>query len=258
MTEYIKPELPESPDKKAIRLLNRQLGELQSIRGLNAENPLFTAWYDTTKTALDRFLGPDSHHTRTFGSIMFLDFQLTVTPFGGTAPPSSYVSPEDLRIFREGCNTADATLRAAIRHVEDYGVYAEEPRPKPAPAGRRKGGVSQNFHGPVQLNQAIATDSAVQRVGHVGNETGIDLKELSDLLQQSQDLTPRQVRQGVADIEALADEVEKPEEKRNWRSVLECGQRVLELAGKAVDLGTKLGPHLPAVVALIEKARHFI
>jgi len=31
-------------------------------------------------------------------------------------------------------------------------------------------------------------------------------------LQQSQDLTPRQVRQGVADIEALAVEIEKQED----------------------------------------------
>ena len=40
--------------------------------------------------------------------------------------------------------------------------------------------------------------------------------------------------------------------------MLDCGQPVLELAGKAVDLGTKLGPHLPTVVALVENARHFL
>lgn len=259
MTEYIMAEPPESPEKKAIRLLNRQLGELRTIRGLNAENPAFTAWYDATRTALDKFLGPESHHTRTFCNLMFLDFQLTPVPFGGMAPPPGYVSPEDLRIFREGCSSADATLRAAIRHVEDYGVYIEEPKPAPLGRARRSsGGISQTFHAPVTMNQAIASDSAVQRIGRVGSRSGVDLKEIADLLQQSQDLTPRQVRQGVADIEALAVEVEKPEEKRNWRSVLECGQRVLELAGKAVDLGTKLGPHLPAVVALMEKAKHLV
>jgi hypothetical protein len=42
------------------------------------------------------------------------------------------------------------------------------------------------------------------------------------------------------------------------KAVLDCGQPVLELAGKAVDLGTKLGPHLPTVVALVENARHFL
>ena len=245
----------ETPEQRAIRLLNRQLGELQAIRELNSENPLFTAWHDATRTALDKFLGPGSHHTRTFGNTMFLDFRMTVTPFGGMAPPPGYVSSEDLRIFREGCNIADATLRAAIRHVEDYGIYSEEP--KSAPAGRRKGGgVSQSFHGPVTMNQAIATDSAVQRIGHLGDKTGAVLKEISDLLQQSQDLTPRQVRQGVTDIEALAVEVEKPEQKRNWRAVLDCGQRVLELVGRAVDLGGKLAPYTPAVIELVDKAKH--
>ncbi|MFZ1006101.1 MAG: hypothetical protein WAN65_04660, partial [Candidatus Sulfotelmatobacter sp.] len=109
---------------------------------------------------------------------------------------------------------------------------------------------------PVTMNQAIATDSAVQRIGHLGDKTGTALKEISDLLQQSQDLTPRQVRQGVTDIEALAVEVEKPEHNRNWRSLLDCGQRVLELISRAADLGGKLAPYTPAVIELVDKARH--
>jgi hypothetical protein len=64
------------------------------------------------------------------------------------------------------------------------------------------------------------------------------------------------VRQGVADVEALAVEVEKPEEKRNWKAVLDYGQKILDVAGKAVDLGAKLGPYLPAVVELVDKAKH--
>jgi len=185
---------------------------------------------------------------------------MTVIGYGEFAPPPGYVSPEDLRAFQEGSSTAEETLRAAIREVEDFGVHIEES--KPSPSGRRRGtvagGVSQNFHGPVNLNQAIATGSAVQRIGRLGNKTGVDLKEISDLLQQSQDLSPNQVRQGVADVEALAAEVEKPEDKRNWRAVLDSGQRILEVAGKAVDLGTKLGQHLPAVAALMENARHLL
>jgi hypothetical protein len=139
-------------------------------------------------------------------------------------------------------------------------VHVEEPKPSPAGRGRGRGagGVNQNFHGPVNLNQAIATDSAVQRIGRLGNNTGVDLKEISDLLQQSQDLSPNEVRQGVADVEALAVEVEKPEEKRSWRAVLERGQSILELAGKAVDLGAKLARHTPAVVALVGNASHLL
>ena len=140
---------------------------------------------------------------------------------------------EKAHAFTKACGTADATLRAAIRHLEDFGI--EEPKPAGKEQGR-DGGV--HFNAPVNVhNFAVATDSAVQRISHLGDKTGADLKEISDLLQQSQDLAPNQVRQGVADVEALAVEVEKPEEKRNWKSVLEYGQRVLDLAGKAVDLG---------------------
>jgi hypothetical protein len=176
-------------------------------------------------------------------------------------PPSSHVSLEDLRIFREGCKSADATLRAAIRNVEDYGAHVEETKPSPTGRGRGRsggGGVSQTFHAPVTMNQAIATGSAVQRIGSVGNTTGVDLKEIADLLQQSQDLSPNQVRQGVADIEALATEVEKPEAKRNWKAVFERGQSILDITSKAIDLGHKLAPYTPAVAALVANAKHLL
>jgi hypothetical protein len=48
-----------------------------------------------------------------------------------------------------------------------------------------------NFHAPVTVeNLAIAADSAIQRIGYVGNKTGADLKEISDLLQQSRTSRP--------------------------------------------------------------------
>jgi len=54
----------ESPDQKAIRLLNRQLGELQqTIRSLNnTDNRKFKAWRDSTRSILERFLGKESHY----------------------------------------------------------------------------------------------------------------------------------------------------------------------------------------------------
>ena len=248
----------ESPQQKAIRLLNRQLGELQTVRALNYLDPKFKAWRNTTMGVLEKFLGHDSHHTRAFRYLDFMSMEMTIAPFGGNIPPD-YVSAKDTYEFKRDCEETDELLKAAIRVIEDFGVHIEDV--KPAPAGRSKGragGVSQNFNGPVSLNQAIATDSAIQRIGRVGNMTGVDLKQIADLLQQSQDLSPNQVRQGVTDIEALAVEAEKPDEKRNWAAVLECGQRVLDVAGKAIDLGAKLGPHLPAVVALMENAKHFL
>lgn len=252
----------ESTQQKAIRLLNRQLAELQTIRGLNADTPLFSGWFDTTRSVLDRFLGPESHYTKTFGSISFVDLGMTISPFGVMAPPPGYVSPEDLRIFREGCSHADATLRAAIRHVEDFGVYLEQPKPAPARKGRsgNGGGVTQTFHANTVTiqHQAIATDNAIQKIGHMGDKTGASLKEIADLLQQSEELSPREVKEGLAHIQAVAVEVEKPEAKRDWKSVLERGKTILDLTDKATDLAHKLAPYTPAIITLVDQAKHWI
>jgi hypothetical protein len=258
MSQNIDPSFNESPEAKAIRLLNRQLGELQqTIRSLNnTDNPRFKAWRDTTRGVIERFLGKENHHTMRFVSTRF--FTMTTIGYGEYAPPPGYVSPEDLRAYQEGSATAEQTLKAAIQEIEDFGVHVEEPKPSTGKGRSRSGGISQNFHGPTQINQAIATDSAVQRIGRVGNQTGADLKELSNLIQQSQDLSPNQVRQAVADVEALAVEVEKPEEKRNWKAVLDTSQKILDVAAKAADLAAKLAPYTPTVVALVENARHFI
>ena len=256
MTPYVPTEpAPEPPDTKAIRLLNRQLGHLQIIRGLNYKHAEFKAWRDTTMSILERSLGPTSQHTVRFRDTRF--FGPSYAPrYGLRVPPPDYISPRDAAAFKMGCETTEASLKAAIDEIAEFGLFTGDSRPAPTGRGRSGAGVRQTFSGTVHLNQAIATDSAVQRIGRVGNETGVDLKELSALLQQSQDLSPNQARQGVADVEALAVEIEKPEERRNWRSVLDCGQRVLELAGKAADLGAKLGPYLPAVAGLVDKAKH--
>ena len=250
----------ESPQQKAIRLLTRQLKELGThICGLNDDQHHdFKAWRDTTREVLERYLGKESHHSTRFRDTRFHGPSYLRSDYPGVAQgPSQREIQEQAQAFQKGCATATATLMAAIKHVDDFGVYEEPARATPTKGRGKSGGV--HFNAPLNVqNLAIAADSAVQRISHLGNKTGADLKEVADLLQQSQDLTPRQVKQGVADIEALAVEVEKPEEKRNWKAVLDCGQRVLELAGKAVDLGTKLGPHLPSVVALVENARHFL
>lgn len=233
----------EEPQQKAMRLLKRQLAELRDkIRGLNYEHAEFKAWRDTTRTILERFLGPESHHTTRFRDTRFIS--MLVEPFDGDEEFSQAVSTNNGMAFRAGCETADASLKAAIDEVAEFGVYVEEA--KPAPAGRdrgRSGGVSQTFHGPVTFHaQAIAADSAIQKIGHMGDATGTSLKEIAALLQRSEDLTPRQVKQGLAGIEALAVEVEKPEGRRNWKAVLAYGQAVLDVAGKATDLGRSLRP----------------
>jgi hypothetical protein len=249
----------ESPEQKAVRLLKRQLDELQTIRGLNYEHAEFKAWRDSTRIILDRYLGPQSHHTQRFGDTRFSGPPVIRTNFmRGPRTLEDYISPEEVRAFEKACETSEATLRAAIRHIEDFGVHVEEV--KPAGRGRSKSGsVSQNFHGPVSIhNLAIAADNAVQKIGHMGNEAGASLKEIAELLQQSEELSPRQVKEGLAHIEAVAVEVAKPEAKRDWKGVLASGQAILDLTNKATDLALKIAPHTPAIIALVEQAKHCI
>jgi hypothetical protein len=250
----------ESQQQKAIRLLKRRLEELQAIRALNVEHPHFTAWRDTTRGNLERFLGKESHHTARFvnTSFQFPGYLRTDYP-GSVRRIDVTVAHQQAEAFKKGCDKAEASLRAAKDEVAEFGVVNSEDT-KPVPNGRgTSGGISQNFHGPVSIqNLAIAADSAIQKIGHMGNETAPSLKEIAALLQQSEDLTPRQVKAGLAHIEAVATEVEKPEAKRNWKSVLESGKAILELVGKATDLGTKLAPYTPAVLGLVEKAKHYL
>jgi hypothetical protein len=190
---------------------------------------------------------------------------LLAIPFGRHVPPPDYVSPEDATYFKRSCETAEASLKAAINDIEDFGVRSEQPRPTVTGRGRGRSGedgsgsVSQTFHAPVTIhNQAIATDNAIQKIGTMGDATGASLKEIAELFWQSEDLTPRQVKEGLADIEALAVEVQKPEPGRNWKSILESGQKIFDIAGKATDLAHKLARYTPAVVELVEKARHLL
>ncbi len=162
----------ESSDEKAIRLLKRQLEELQTVRSLNYKDPNFKAWRDTTTRVLQMFLGPESPHLMRFRDTRFFGPSSRV-PYGVPVNPD-YISPRDVIAFQKACATTDASLRAAIKDVEDFGVYVEQA--KPAPTGRGKGGsggVSQAFHAPVTIhNQAIAADSAIQTIGHVGGHDG--------------------------------------------------------------------------------------
>jgi hypothetical protein len=92
----------------------------------------------------------------------------------------------------------------------------------------------------------------------MGDNTGASLKEISDLLQQSEELSPREVKEGLAHIEAVAVEVEKPEAKRDWKAILQRGEAIVSLTNKATDLAAKLAPYTPAIFTLMEQAKHLI
>jgi hypothetical protein len=236
----------ENSHQKAISLLKRQWEELQIVRALSSDHPRFKSWEDTTQRVLEKFLGKNNQHTIRFADTSF---------FPMVFPSTEY---EDLRRFKQGCATVDETLKAAIRDIEDFGVYEEYPKPANSRGGSG-GGLSQNFHGPVSIhNFAIATDNAMQKIEHMGDQTGgASLKQIAKLFQQSEELSPRQVKEGLAHIEAVAVEVSKSEVKRNWKTVLESGNAILELTNKATDLAKKLAPYTPVVVTWIPPLAFF-
>jgi hypothetical protein len=243
---------------KAITLLNRQLEELQRIRDLNYKDPTFKAWRNTTQEVLEKVLGPTSHHTTSFRDTRFYGPSYLRSDYPGVRHPTEeYEEQAQAKAFQQGCGTTEATLRAAIKHVEDFGVYVDQAIGAGSGKGR-SGGMHQVFHGPVTIqNQAIATDNAVQKIGQMG-DTGVSLKEIARLLQESMDLTGRQIQQGLAGVEVLASEVEKPEKDRNWNAILDSGDKLLGIAGKATDLAAKLAPYTPHILTLVEHAKHFI
>jgi hypothetical protein len=254
----------ETDGEKATRLLNEQLHELESVRGLNCDDAHFKAWRDTTSTYLTRFLPSDSPHRDTFRNLSFRRRDPFTNDQWGS-PRATRQRQLNQEHFLTACKTAETTIKAGLKHIKEFGVHVE---PAKAPAGEKgKGGgegighsgVQQHFYSTVEIrNQVIATDSATQNIGQMGDTIGASLKEIAEVLKQSENLTRREVGEGLAGIETLAVEVQKPAEKRNWKSVLDCGQAVLAIAGKATDLAHKLAPYAPHVVALVDQAKHFL
>jgi hypothetical protein len=247
----------ESDDERAVRLLNEQLKELESIRlGLSYKDPLFKAWRDKTKDYLKKSLPPDSSYLVGFENLYFASRVARKQRWGSPPRPPGYVSPQDQQHFMTDCRTAEATIKAALKYIEEFGVHSEQQHSAKPAAYQR--GVQQNFYGNVTIqNQAIATDNATQNIGQLGDTMamGASLEEIAGLFEQSEDLTKRDVKEGLAGIEVLTTEIQKPEQQRNWKSMLDYGQLVLTLADKTMDLAHKLAPYKSAVVALVQSAR---
>jgi hypothetical protein len=210
---------------------------------------------------LETFLGPKSPHTARFKDLSFYGAPIISSDPFGPGIPTAYLKSREAEKFLEGCKAAEATLQAAIRDIEDFGVHTEQPEPATPPRrrGRSGGGVNQHFYGPATIHgQAIATDNATQSVGAVGDQTGASLDEIYELLRQSEELTPREVREAAEDIVTLTIEAQKPEPQRDWKSILDCAGKVLGLVDKARDLAGKLALHTPALNALVDKAKHLL
>jgi hypothetical protein len=251
----------ETPEQRAIRLLTVQLKEIGThICGLNDDqHHEFKAWRDTTRGYLERFLGKQNHHATRFVSTRFHGPSYLRSDYPGVSQgPSAREIGEQAQAFQKGCATATATLKAAIKEIEEFGLHVEQPQPAP-PASRGRapsgGGVSQTFINS-RVNQALAADNATQRVEHIGDEIGPSLEEVAALLKQSDVISAKTLNEALQGIDVLIAETRKPEGKRDWKSVLTYGQLVMETVGKASDLANKLAPYTPHIVALVEAAKH--
>ena len=104
-----------------------------------------------------------------------------------------------------------------------------------------RGGVQQNFHGPVTIHaQAIATDDAIQNIGNIGN--GTSLKEIAALLQESMELKRREVQDGLKAVEEIASEIPKAPEKRigSLCSILAKNCLVLQIKQRTLQQNSPL------------------
>jgi hypothetical protein len=253
---------PESPGQKAVRLLNEQLTGLESVRGLNYKDPVFKAWRVQTRSYLELFLPQSSAYIDSFDNLYFASRSFRRAAWGSRPKPSGYVSREDQYHFAEDCKTAEGTIKAVVKYIEEFGVHSGHDLGRPVgqvrAAEKTSGGLHQTFNAPVSLNQAIATDNATQNVGHLGDAMamGSSLEEIRGLFEQSRSLTQGQVREGLVAVDALSLQIQKPAHQRNWKSVLDYGQALLALADKATDLAHKLALYLPAVATLVQNAKH--
>jgi hypothetical protein len=87
---------------------------------------------------------------------------------------------------------------------------------------------------------------------------GPSLKEIAALLNESLDLTGRERLDGLKAIEVIASETQKQETNRDWKSILDSGEKLLSIANKATDRATKFAPLLPAITALIHGATNWL
>src|SRR6266481_345603 len=125
----------ETDKEQAVRLLNQQLKELESVRGLNYKDPVFLGWRDTTSSLLQKFLPPDSPHLKRFQNLAFTGRVARRAAWGSPPKPPGYISPQNQEHYRAECRTAETTIHAALKHIAEFGVYAEQSPIKPTSRG---------------------------------------------------------------------------------------------------------------------------
>ncbi len=242
-------------EQEAIAQLEKQISALATIRAnaeqAHANSAEFIGWKSHTIDLLAHYVPSTSAHFRKFRMLSFRSN--VMIPDYPSARVHRGRRRDDLERFAADADVAIVCLKGAIEGIRLFGVSRGEPAPTTPARSRESRGLTQVFHGPV--NQAVAMGGATQSIGHVG-PSGNTLPEISDLLQQSYDLTRREIEDAVRATKQIDAEVQKQEASRDWKSIAEWGNTLLGIAGKATDLTAKLAPHLPRVAHLIEQAKH--
>ena len=80
------------------------------------------------------------------------------------------------------------------------------------------------------------------------------MRDIAALFQESMELSKRETVEGLKAVEQIALEMQKPKESRDYKSLVDLGEKLLNIASKATDLSVKLAPHLPQITMLIHEA----
>ena len=253
--------LPETNDQKAIRLLRQQIDRLNIIPEFLDSR--FVGWFDMTKNLLTKFLGARSNTVLMFDRISWTPrTKQTLTASYGESHNSVVAAKKHaVEVFNTARMNAAGLINSAIEHIAEFGVETQtshDSLPHETPTPAQSGGIQQHFYGNVTIQtQALAADNAIQHVDQSSN-IGPHLHEIKDLLMQSMEINGREVSEALQAVELIAVETKKPEKKRDWKSMVGLGAKLTEVVGKALDIESKIRPHLAAVIQFIElEAKHF-
>ncbi len=253
--------LPETTDQKAIRLLRQQIDRLNFIPEFLDSR--FVGWIDTTKNLLTRFLGAQSNTVQMFNRISWTPrTKQTLTASYGELYNSAMADETHARdVFNNGRKAAIELINSGIEHTREFGADVQTTRydlRRETATPAQSGGIHQHFYSNVTIqNQALAADNAIQHVDQSSN-IGPHLHEIKDLLMQSMEINGREVSEALQAVELIAVETKKPEKKRDWKTMLGLGAKLADVAAKALDIESKIRPHLTAVIQFIESgSKHF-
>lgn len=234
---------PQSLKTEAMDALRHQLNVLAIARERGPGSAAFKRWHLMTLEILKHYMG-GTRYRLAFINLVFVN-------------NNSYTYADPDQTFYFACDDARAILETAIEHIERLGLPAAvEATQQAAPVAASDRSI--NFHAPVTIGGISTGDHAVQHVDQTVNLKIAALDSIKQLLQSSEELGRREIRESGEAISALTTELQKPENKRDWKDIVTWSNLILDAAKKAKDLTGGLAVHLPWVVEIAKHAAQHI